>query len=265
MWRITTLNLNGIRSAVAKGLPDWVAATAPDLLCVQELKAQAADMAGRYDTLAGLRGYFHFAKKKGYSGVGIYTRHEPSDVITGIGVPEFDDEGRWIELRFDTPARRLSVVSVYFPSGSSGEERQQAKFRFLEQVAPVLARLAQGREALVCGDINIAHTERDLKNWRSNQKNSGFLPGERAWMTGLLGSGAWVDVYRRLYPDAEGEGYTWWSHRGQAWANNVGWRIDYQLATPALAERARSAQVYKAQRFSDHAPLTVGYELALSR
>jgi len=265
MWRITTLNLNGIRSAVAKGLPDWVAATAPDLLCVQELKAQAADMAGRYDTLAGLRGYFHFAKKKGYSGVGIYTRHEPSDVITGIGVPEFDDEGRWIELRFDTPARRLSVVSVYFPSGSSGEERQQAKFRFLEQVAPVLARLAQGREALVCGDINIAHTERDLKNWRSNQKNSGFLPEERAWMTRLLGSGAWVDVYRRLYPDAEGEGYTWWSHRGQAWANNVGWRIDYQLATPALAERARSAQVTKAQRFSDHAPLTVGYELALSR
>jgi len=265
MWRITTLNLNGIRSAVAKGLPDWVAATAPDLLCVQELKAQAADMAGRYDTLAGLRGYFHFAKKKGYSGVGIYTRHEPSDVITGIGVPEFDDEGRWIELRFDTPARRLSVVSVYFPSGSSGEERQQAKFRFLELVAPVLARLAQGREALVCGDINIAHTERDLKNWRSNQKNSGFLPEERAWMTRLLGSGAWVDVYRRLYPDAEGEGYTWWSHRGQAWANNVGWRIDYQLATPALAERARSAQVYKAQRFSDHAPLTVGYELALSR
>jgi exodeoxyribonuclease III len=170
MWRITTLNLNGIRSAVAKGLPDWVAATAPDLLCVQELKAQAADMAGRYNTLAGLRGYFHFAKKKGYSGVGIYTRHEPSDVITGIGVPAFDDEGRWIELRFDTPARRLSVVSVYFPSGSSGEERQQAKFRFLEQVAPVLARLAQGREALVCGDINIAHTERDLKNWRSNQK-----------------------------------------------------------------------------------------------
>jgi exodeoxyribonuclease-3 len=265
MWRITTLNLNGIRSAVAKGLPDWVAAAAPDLLCVQELKAQAADMAGRYDTLAGLRGYFHFAKKKGYSGVGIYTRHEPSDVITGIGVPEFDDEGRWIELRFDTPARRLSVVSVYFPSGSSGEERQQAKFRFLEQVAPVLARLAHGREALVCGDINIAHTERDLKNWRSNQKNSGFLPEERAWMTGLLGSGAWVDVYRRLYPDAEGEGYTWWSHRGQAWANNVGWRIDYQLATPALAERARSAQVYKAQRFSDHAPLTVGYELALLR
>jgi exodeoxyribonuclease-3 len=235
------------------------------LLCVQELKAQAADMAGRYDTLAGLRGYFHFAKKKGYSGVGIYTRHEPSDVITGIGVPAFDDEGRWIELRFDTPARRLSVVSVYFPSGSSGEERQQAKFRFLEQVAPVLARLAQGREALVCGDINIAHTERDLKNWRSNQKNSGFLPEERAWMTRLLGSGAWVDVYRRLYPDAEGEGYTWWSHRGQAWANNVGWRIDYQLATPALAERARSAQVTKAQRFSDHAPLTVGYELALSR
>ena len=265
MLTVTTLNLNGIRSAASKGLEDWVAATAPDLLCVQELKAQPPDMAGRFDTLAGLRGYFHCAVKKGYSGVGIYTRHEPSDVVVGIGVPEFDDEGRYLELRFDTPARAFSVVSVYFPSGSSSDERQQAKFRFLDEIAPQLARLAAERECLVCGDVNIAHTEKDLKNWRSNQKNSGFLPEERAWMTQLLGGGAWVDVYRRLYPDAEGEGYTWWSHRGQAWANNVGWRIDYQLATPALAERARSAQVYKAQRFSDHAPLTVGYELALSR
>lgn len=259
MLTVTTLNLNGIRSAASKGLEDWVAATAPDLLCVQELKAQPPDMAGRFDTLAGLRGYFHCAVKKGYSGVGIYTRHEPSDVVVGIGVPEFDDEGRYLELRFDTPARAFSVVSVYFPSGSSGDERQQAKFRFLDEIAPQLARLAAERECLVCGDVNIAHTEKDLKNWRSNQKNSGFLPEERAWMTQLLGGGAWVDVYRRLHPDAEGDGYTWWSNRGQAWAKNVGWRIDYHLATPGLAATARSAAIHKAQRFSDHAPLTIEY------
>ncbi|MEW6695422.1 MAG: exodeoxyribonuclease III [Pseudomonadota bacterium] len=262
MLRVTTLNLNGIRSAVSKGLEAWVEQTAPDLLCVQELKAQAPDLVGRFDTLAGLRGHFHCAVKKGYSGVAIYSRHEPSDVVIGIGVPEFDDEGRYLELRFDTPARRFSVVSVYFPSGSSGDERQQAKYRFLDEITPQLDRLAAERDGLVCGDINIAHTEKDLKNWRSNQKNSGFLPEERAWMTRLLGDGRWVDVYRRLHPDAEGEAYTWWSNRGQAWANNVGWRIDYHLATPAVAATARSASVYKAQRFSDHAPLTVDYALA---
>ncbi|MGQ9725128.1 MAG: exodeoxyribonuclease III [Tepidimonas sp.] len=263
MLTVTTLNVNGIRSAVNKGLEAWVERTAPDLLCVQELKAQAGDMDGRFTTLGGLRGYFHFAVKKGYAGVGIYSRHEPSDVVVGIGVPEFDDEGRYIELRFDTPARRCSVVSVYFPSGSSGAERQQAKFRFLDQIAPHLARLAGAREGLVCGDVNIAHTEKDLKNWRGNLKNSGFLPEERAWMTRLLAGGTWVDVYRRLHPDTEGESYTWWSNRGQAWAKNVGWRIDYQLATPALAAAARRATIDKAQRLSDHAPLTIEYAASL--
>lgn len=263
MLTVTTLNLNGIRSAASKGLADWVAATAPDLLCVQELKARPEDLAGRFETLAGLRGYFHCAARKGYSGVGIYSRHEPSDVVVGIGVPEFDDEGRYVELRFDTPMHRRSVVSVYFPSGSSGDERQQAKFRFLDEIAPQLARLAATRECLVCGDVNIAHTERDLKNWRGNQNNSGFLPEERAWMTRLLADGGWVDVYRRLYPDAGEEGYTWWSNRGQAWAKNVGWRIDYHLATPGWAAAARDAAIYKAQRFSDHAPLTVNYALGL--
>lgn len=260
MLRVTTLNLNGIRSAASKGLADWVQQAAPDLLCVQELKAQPADLAGRFETLAGLRGYFHCAARKGYAGVGIYSRLEPSDVVAGIGVPEFDDEGRYLELRFDTPARRFSVVSVYFPSGSSGEERQQAKFRFLDEIEPQLARLAAGRHCLVCGDVNIAHTEKDLKNWRGNQKNSGFLPEERAWVSRLLASGRWVDVYRRLHPDAEGEGYTWWSNRGQAWAKNVGWRIDVHWATPEVAACARRAQVYKAQRFSDHAPLTIEYD-----
>jgi len=264
MLTVTTLNLNGIRSALSKGLADWVAATTPDVLCVQELKAQPGDLAAAgAQTLAGLMGYFHCAAKKGYSGVGIYTRHEPSDVVMGIGVPEFDDEGRYLELRFDTPARRFSIVSVYFPSGSSGDERQQAKYRFLDAIAPHLARLAAERDALVCGDVNIAHTEKDLKNWRGNQNHSGFLPAERAWMTRLLASG-WVDVYRQLHPEAEGEGYTWWSQRGQAWAKNVGWRIDYHLATPAVAAAARAATVYKAQRFSDHAPLTLAYDGCLT-
>ncbi len=263
MFKLTSLNLNGIRSAASKGLEDWVAQTAPDCICVQELKAQAPDVAGRFESLAGLRGHFHYALKKGYSGVGIYSRHEPSDVVIGIGNTEFDDEGRYVELRFDTPSRKLSLISCYFPSGSSGEERQQAKYRFLDLVYPYLMALRNGREVLLCGDINIAHQAIDLKNWKGNQKNSGFLPEERAWMTRLLGEGGFVDVYRRLYPD-EGEGaYTWWSNRGQAWAKNVGWRIDYHLATPALAETARSAGVYKEQRFSDHAPLTVEYDMAL--
>jgi len=263
LFTLTSLNLNGIRSAAAKGLPAWVERTAPDCICVQELKAQAADIAGRFDTLAGLQGYFHFAQKKGYSGVGVYSRHEPSEVIIGIGDAPFDDEGRYVELRFDTPARRLSLISAYFPSGSSSDERQQAKFRFLAQIAPRLDALRQQREVILCGDVNIAHQEKDLKNWKGNLKNSGFLPEERAWMTQLLGEGGWVDVYRRLHPDETEAAYTWWSNRGQAWAKNVGWRIDYHLATPALAAAARQATVYKAERFSDHAPLTIRYDFRL--
>jgi len=217
-----------------------------------------------FEDIAGLRGYFHCASKKGYSGVGLYSRHEPSDVRYGLGVPEFDEEGRCVELRFDTPARKLSVLSCYFPSGSSSEERQQAKFRFLDHIYPWLQALRQGREVLLVGDVNIAHQEIDLKNWKGNLKNSGFLPEERAWMTRLLAAseGGWVDVYRQLHPTETEAAYTWWSNRGQAWAKNVGWRIDYHLATPALAATARRAEVYKAQRFSDHAPLTVEYDVA---
>ena len=270
MFKLTSLNLNGIRSAATKGLEDWVLQTSPDCMCVQELKAQAPDIQGRFDNLAGLKGHFHHAEKKGYSGVGVYTRVEPSDVLIGFGAPEFDAEGRWVELRFDTPARRLSLISCYFPSGSSSEERQEAKFRFLALMFPHLAQLASQREFILCGDINIAHQQIDLKNWRSNQKNSGFLPEERAWMTRLLadpnspqtGAGL-VDVHRQLEPTATDTAYTWWSNRGQAWANNVGWRIDYHLATAHLAAQARSVNVYKDQRFSDHAPLTVEYDFSL--
>lgn len=263
MFKLTSLNLNGIRSASSKGLEDWVATVAPDCICVQELKAQAPDMANRFETLAGLKGHFQFADKKGYSGVGVYTRHEPSEVVVGFDGGEFDAEGRCVELRFDTPTRKRSVFSAYFPSGSSGDERQAAKFRFLALFYPYLMQAQQAqREFILCGDLNIAHQEIDLKNWRGNRKNSGFLPEERAWMTRTLSEGGLVDVYRALHPDATAECYTWWSNRGQAWANNVGWRLDYHLATPALAATARTCAIHKASRFSDHAPLTVDYDLA---
>ncbi|WP_137918245.1 exodeoxyribonuclease III [Hydrogenophaga sp. 2FB] len=263
MFKLTSLNLNGIRSATTKGLEKWLSTHAPDCICVQEVKCQASDVTGRFEEMAGLKGHFHFAQKKGYSGTGVYTRHEPSDVLIGFGSTEFDAEGRFTELRFDTPQRKLSILSVYFPSGSSGPERQEAKYRFLADFYPHLQGLKNGREFILCGDVNIAHQEKDLKNWRSNQKNSGFLPDERAWMTKLLDAGGMVDVYRHLQPDTTDACYTWWSNRGQAYANNVGWRLDYHLATPALAALARSESIYKTEKFSDHAPITIGYDFTL--
>jgi exodeoxyribonuclease-3 len=263
LFKLTSLNLNGIRSATSKGLEDWVASEAPDCICVQEIKAQAPDIADRFETLCGMPGYFQLAEKKGYSGVGVYSRHEPSDVVVGFDGAEFDAEGRCVELRFDKPGRKLSILSAYFPSGSSGEDRQAAKFRFLDVFYPHLMQLKAEREVVLCGDLNIAHQEKDLKNWRSNQKNSGFLPEERAWMTRMLSEGGLCDVYRQLHPDTTTECYTWWSNRGQAYANNVGWRLDYHLATPALAQTAMSADIFKATKFSDHAPITVHYGFQL--
>ncbi len=260
MFTLSSLNLNGIRSATSKGLEPWLAQLQPDCICVQEVKAQAEDVAGKFETLADLSGYFHFAEKKGYSGVGVYTRHTPSDVVVGYGSGEFDAEGRYVELRFDTPARKRSIISAYFPSGSSGEERQQAKYRFLAEFYPHLTALKGQREFVLCGDINIAHQEIDLKNFKGNKKNSGFLPEERAWMTRLLTEAGLVDVYRQLEPTATDAAYTWWSNRGQAYAKNVGWRLDYHLATPALAAGARTHAIYKDAKFSDHAPITIDYE-----
>lgn len=266
--RIITANLNGIRSAATKGFFEWLPRQKADVLGVQEVKAQGDVVEGTFCRSAcGLQGHFQYAKKKGYSGVGLYTREEPSEVITGFGVPEFDDEGRWVEKRFDKPGRRLSLISCYFPSGSSGPERQEAKFRFLDAMLPHLMALKANREFILVADVNIAHKEADLKNWKSNQKNSGFLPEERAWMDQLLGTdkeqGGLVDVYRRLHPDTTDDCYTWWSNRGQAYAKNVGWRLDYQFATPILAAAARSAMIYKGQKFSDHAPLTIDYDFKL--
>jgi exodeoxyribonuclease-3 len=261
LFRLVSLNLNGIRSAANKGFVPWAESVAADCMGVQELKCQAEHVAGKFDTLAGMKGHFHYAAKPGYSGVGLYSRREPSDVLIGWGNQEFDAEGRYVEARFDTPHRKLSVISCYFPSGSSSEERQLAKFRFLEGFFPHMRELKAEREFLLVGDVNIAHKEIDLKNWRGNQKNSGFLPEERAWMTRSLEELGLVDVFRTL--NDRGEQYTWWSNRGQAWAKNVGWRIDYHLATPGIASLARREFIYKDERFSDHAPLVIDYDFTL--
>jgi len=252
--RIITINLNGIRSAATKGFYQWLALQDADVICLQELKAQTADMTGQMLSPSGYHGYFHHAEKKGYSGVGIYCRTQPQQINVGLGIAEFDVEGRYLCADFAD----FSVVSLYLPSGSSGAERQAVKFKFMAVVMPHLRELrASGREILICGDWNIAHKELDLKNWRGNKKNSGFLPEERAWLTKLFDEVGFVDVYRALYPTQEA--YTWWSNRGQAWAKDVGWRIDYQIATPTIAQRASTASIYKAQRFSDHAPLIIDY------
>ena len=286
--RIITVNLNGIRSAAGKGFYEWLAQQDADIVCLQELKAQEADMTGQMLAPLDYHGYFHYAEKKGYSGVGIYCRERPQHVVAGLGIAEFDAEGRYLCADF----AGFSVVSVYLPSGSSGEERQEVKFKFMTAFLPHLRHMmmasspvlgggatrllpqsagfagnvsqphirelrASGREVVICGDWNIAHKEIDLKNWRGNKKNSGFLPEERAWLTGLFDEAGFVDVFRRVHPELEA--YTWWSNRGQAWAKDVGWRIDYQIATPGIAARAVAASIYKAQRFSDHAPLIIDY------
>jgi exodeoxyribonuclease-3 len=261
MLRIITLNVNGIRSAARKGFFGWLARSRADIACVQDLKAQQADLEPGMRDPRGLRGYFHFAEKKGYGGVGLYARREPDRVVRETGIREIDAEGRFLRADFGA----LSVVSVYLPSGSAGAHRQAAKFRFMDAFFPLLARLAEERrEIVLCGDWNIAHREIDLKNWRSNRKHSGFLPEERAWLSRVFEELGWVDVYRRLHPDATAESYTWWSNRGRAWENNVGWRIDYQIATPGIAARARRATIYKKRRFSDHAPLTIEYDYRLA-
>jgi len=260
MLRIISANLNGIRSAVKKGFLPWAVKQQADFICMQELKAQRDDLEDTILNPDGLHGYFHHAEKKGYSGCGIYTPHKPDDVLYGYGNDEFDAEGRYVEARFKT----LSVISVYMPSGSSSPERQEAKYRYLDSFLPHLIKLKKtGREIVLCGDVNIAHHEIDLKNWKGNVKNSGFLPEERAWLSNLFDKVGYIDVYRKLEPEASETCYTWWSNRGQAYAKNVGWRIDYQIATPEIAKSAQKTAVYKDERFSDHAPLIVDYNYSI--
>ena len=262
--RVISLNLNGIRSAAKKGLFEWLEHQNADLLCVQELKAQEADMTELFLAPLGYHGHFHYAQKKGYSGTGVYTRHPIEQAASGFGSNEFDSEGRYVRTDFDLPAGKLGVISLYLPSGSSSPERLAAKFRFLDQFLPRMQALqderrATGREFILCGDWNIAHKEIDLKNWRGNRKNSGFLPEERAWLSKVFDELGYVDVFRSINPQPDQ--YTWWSNRGQAWAKNVGWRIDYQIATDRIAARAVNASIYLEQRFSDHAPVTIDYRI----
>ena len=256
LLKVVTLNVNGIRSAAKKGLFPWLAAQKADVVCLQEIKAQESDLEGGAFAIRGFERHLYPAQKKGYSGVALYGRAAADAVVKGFGVREFDAEGRYLEAKYG----KLSVISLYLPSGSSGPHRQASKFRFLDKFLPHLESLKRsGREVILCGDWNIAHKEIDLRNWRSNRKNSGFLPEERSWLTKLFEEIGYVDVFRRL--NEKPDQYTWWSNRGQAWAKNVGWRIDYHIATPGIAQRVRRESIYLHKRFSDHAPLTIDYDL----
>ena len=253
--RVLTCNVNGIRSAARHGFFDFLPGLEPDVVCLQEIRAHESQLDEQFYP-KGFHCNYVEAERKGYSGVAIYTRNPPSRVVRAMGVDEFDCEGRYLEVVVDG----VGFVSVYMPSGSSGDHRQAAKYRFLDAFLPLLQRLKRRRrEYVICGDWNIAHRRIDIKNWRANQKHSGFLPEERAWMDKVLGPRRYVDAFRAV--NSEPHQYTWWSNRGQAWAKNVGWRIDYQIVTPKLGRTVRSASIYKEQRFSDHAPLTIDYEL----
>lgn len=252
--RVITLNVNGIRSAERKGFYDWMHQQQADIICLQETKAQLHQLTGDAFCPQGYHCFYHDAEKKGYSGVAIYSKQLPDRIISGIGWPDADAEGRFIEAQYGN----LSVISLYLPSGSSGEERQAFKFSFMERFTPYLqACIDSGRDYIICGDWNIAHKNIDLKNWRGNQKNSGFLPEERAWLDQLFSEGHWHDAFRLV--NQEPDQYTWWSNRGQAWAKNVGWRIDYQIISAALKDKVLATSIYKDERFSDHAPLIVDY------
>ena len=254
--RIVTFNANGIRSAANKGFLDWLKTQKADVVCLQETKSQEDQLTDPMFRPDGHHCFYRDATtKKGYSGVAIYSKREPDEVRTSLGWAPFDDEGRYLEARYGN----LSVVSLYVPSGSSGEERQQFKFKVMEWFKPVLdGWLASGRDYVLCGDWNIVRSRLDIKNWTSNQKNSGCLPAERDWLNGLcVEDRGWVDSYRALNP--EGEDYTWWSNRGAARAKNVGWRIDYQIVTPSLRAKLKDFSIAPTPRFSDHAPYTVDY------
>lgn len=252
--KIITANLNGIRSAAGKGFFDWMLKQDADVVCLQETKAQVHQLGPEVLRPPGYYGYFHDAQKKGYSGVAVYCRREPDRVQVGLGWPDVDAEGRYLQVDFGN----LSVVSLYLPSGSSGPERQAVKFDIMARFLTVLQQLRDSdRDYIICGDWNIAHKPIDLKNWRSNQKNSGFLPEERAWLDHVFEQVGWIDAFRTVNEAAEQ--YTWWSNRGRAREKNVGWRIDYHVVHPRLKERIVSAAIYKERWFSDHAPLTLTY------
>lgn len=251
--KVITVNVNGIRSAYSKGLFDWLKTENADIICLQEIKADIADIPKELVNWNNYYSEFHSADKKGYSGVAIYSREKPDNIVVGVGHPELDAEGRYLQFDY----KDFSIISLYLPSGSSGPDKQEKKFRFMDFYKPLLHKKANAsREYIICGDWNIAHKEIDLKNWKGNLKHSGFLPEERTWLSEILAYGL-VDTWRKLYPEIPG--YTWWSNRGQAYAKDVGWRIDYQIATPKTAANATHSRIFKDIKFSDHAPLIVEY------
>ena len=265
MFTVASVNVNGIRAAAKKGLLAWLEETAADVVCLQEVRAEPDQLPARLRDPDGWHAYHAPATAKGRAGVSVFTRRAPSAVRVGFGSAEFDASGRYLEVDLAEPG--ITVGSLYLPSGEVGTERQEQKLRFMaafgDHLAALHARTTEdGTHALVCGDWNIAHQEADLKNWRANQKSAGFLPEERAWLTGVLGS--WTDVVRHLHPDVLGP-YSWWSYRGKAFDNDTGWRIDYQVATPALAKTAVTGVVERApsyeSRWSDHAPVTAVYDV----
>jgi exodeoxyribonuclease-3 len=265
MLIVTSVNVNGLRAAAKKGFVEWLAATEADVLCLQEVRAEESQLPEAVRAPEGWHTVHAPAAAKGRAGVALYTRREPDAVRIGFGSSEFDATGRYVEA--DLPG--VTVASLYLPSGEVGTERQDEKTRFMDEFLPYLKELkeraaADGREAVVCGDWNIAHREADLRNWKANRKSSGFLPEEREWLTRVFDEASYVDVVRALHPDQEGP-YSWWSYRGRAFDNDAGWRIDLQVATPGLAARAVKAWVERAathgERWSDHAPVTAAYEL----
>jgi len=255
--RIITLNINGIRAAAKKGFYSWMTRQKADVICLQETRAHYDQI--EHDPVFFPRNFHYFyedSERRGYGGVAIYSRRKPDNIVNGLGWPDIDSEGRYLQLDFPS----VSVVSLYLPSGTSGEARQGFKYDFMERFRGFLeGRQKADRDFVICGDWNIAHKQIDLKNWRSNQKNSGFLPDERRWMDWLFEQAGFVDAFRVV--NQQEDQYTWWSNRGQAWAKNVGWRIDYQVITPGLRDKVIGASIYKRKRFSDHAPLIVDYDI----
>lgn len=258
MARIITCNTNGIRAAARKGFFGWLAKQDADIVCIQETKAQEDQLTDPVFTPAGYYCYYNDAVKKGYSGTALYSKVKPRDIVTRLGWEPLDSQGRYLQADF----KDLSVISLYVPSGSSSEEAQERKYVFMERFLEHLRKLRRKRrEFVICADWNICHKEVDLKNWRANRKNSGFLPEERAWLDTLYDEVGYIDSFRLV--NNEPDQYTWWSNRGQAWAKNVGWRLDYQVITPKLAEKVLSASIYKEERFSDHAPQIMDYNLSI--
>ncbi len=256
--RIISLNANGIRAAERKGFFSWLEQQDADVICIQETKAQTDQLIAEAFWPKSYHCSYHDAEKKGYSGVAIYCLKKPDEIIIGMGNEEFDSEGRYIEAKF----ANLSVISLYMPSGSAKEERQLVKYRCMDHMMEKLAQMkTTGRDYIICGDWNIAHKNEDIRNWKGNKKNSGFLPEERAWLDTLFYEMGFVDAFREI--EQENHQYTWWSNRGQAWANNVGWRIDYQILSPNLKGKVLSTDIYKNERFSDHAPLIIDYDYVL--